>query len=140
TELVDFADPLSPGVADVVRAQPCVVRARAVIFSWAQVRKPSGGIDNVQLIAAEAAPGHALPWSLDRGLPADLRAPMRVAVAAADLKRLEVPEPEIGARMELQDRAVYVGAVTHGIRSFTVVPYLFADPREARRILGLAEG
>src|SRR5215831_12486339 len=97
TELVDFADPLSPGVADVVRAQPCVVRARAVIFSWAQVRKPSGGIDNVQLIAAEAAPGHALPWSLDRGLPADLRAPMRVAVDAADLKRLEVPEPAIGA-------------------------------------------
>jgi putative ABC transport system permease protein len=140
TQLVDFADPLSPGVADVVRAQPCVVRARPVIFSWASIRKPSGGIDNVQLIAAEAAPGRALPWALDRGLPADLRAPMRVAVDAADLGRLEIPEPAIGARLELQDRAVYVGAITHGIRSFTVVPYLFAEPREARRILGLADG
>lgn len=140
TQLVDFADALSPGVGDVVRAEPCVLRARPVIFSWASIRKPSGGIDNVQLIAVEGAPGRALPWSLAEGLPGDLRAPMRVAVDAADLHRLEIPEPAIGARLELQDRAVYVGAVTHGIRSFTVVPYLFADPREARRILGLADG
>jgi putative ABC transport system permease protein len=140
TQLVDFADPLSSGVGDVVRAEPCVARARAVIFSWASIRKPSGGIDNVQLIAAEGAPGRALPWSLDQGLPGDLRAPMRVAVDAADLHRLEIPDPAIGARVELDDRTVYVGAVTHGIRSFTVVPYLFAEPREARRILGLADG
>jgi putative ABC transport system permease protein len=140
TQLVDFADTLSAGVGDVVRAEPCVERARAVIFSWASIRKPSGGIDNVQLIAAEGAPGRALPWSLDQGLPEDLRAPMRVAVDAADLHRLEIREPAIGAPVELDDRTVYVGAVTHGIRSFTVVPYLFAEPREARRILGLADG
>ena len=30
--------------------------------------------------------------------------------------------------------------MTRGIRSFTVVPYLFAEPHEARRILGLADG
>ena len=140
TQLVDFADVLSPGVQDVVRAEPCVERARPVIFSWASIRKPSGGIDNVQLIAAEGAPGRALPWSLDQGLPEDLRAPMRVAVDAADLHRLEIPDPALGQKIELQDRSVYVGAVTHGIRSFTVVPYLFADPREARRILGLGDG
>jgi putative ABC transport system permease protein len=140
TQLVDFADPLSPGVGDVVRAQPCVERARAVIFSWASIRKPSGGIDNVQLIAAEMPPGRALPWSLAQGLPGDLDAPMRIAVDAADLDRLEIPAPAIGAQVELQDRAVYVGVVTHGIRSFTVVPYLFASPREARRILGLVPG
>ncbi len=140
TQLVDFADTLSPGVGDVVRAQPCVERARPVIFSWASIRKPSGGIDNVQLIAAEAADGRALPWSLEAGLPSDLRAPMRVAVDAADLERLELPAQAVGAPLELQDRTVHVGVVTHGIRSFTVVPYLFAEPREARRILGLAEG
>ncbi len=140
TQLVDFADVLSPGVGDVVRAQPCVERARPVIFSWASIRKPSGGIDNVQLIAAEAADGRALPWSLDQGLPSDLRAPMRVAVDGADLERLELPGDARGAPLELQDRTVHVGVVTHGIRSFTVVPYLFAEPREARRILGLAEG
>ena len=140
TALVDFADPLAPGVGELVRAEPCVARARPVIFSWASIRKPSGGIDNVQLIAAEARPGRALPWALDAGLPSDLRAPMRVAVDAADLGRLELPPSAIGAPFELQDRTVYVGAVTHGIRSFTVVPYLFAEPHEARRILGLADG
>ena len=91
TALVDFADPLSPGVGEIVRAQPCVERARPVIFSWASIRKPSGGIDNVQLIAAEPRPGRALPWSLAAGLPSDLRAPMRIAVDAADLSRLELP-------------------------------------------------
>jgi len=140
TALVDFADPLAPGVGDLVRAQPCVERARAVIFSWASIRKPSGGIDNVQLIAAEARPGGALPWALAAGLPSDLRGPMRVAVDAADLARLELPASAIGAPIELQDRTVHVGAVTRGIRSFTVVPYLFAEPHEARRILGLADG
>lgn len=140
TALVDFADPLSPGVGDVVRAQPCVRRARPVIFSWASIRKPSGGIDNVQLIAAEPRPGGALPWSLAEGLPSDLRAPMRVAVDAADLSRLELPPRAIGAPIELQDRTVHIGVVTRGIRSFTVVPYLFAEPHEARRILGLADG
>jgi putative ABC transport system permease protein len=123
-----------------VRAEPCVASARPVIFSWASIRKPSGGIDNVQLIAAEPRPGHALPWSLADGLPSDLRAPMRIAVDAADLSRLELPPRAIGSTVELQDRSVYVGAVTHGIRSFTVVPYLFAEPHEARRILGLADG
>ncbi len=140
TQLVDFADPMSAGVGDVVRAVPCVDRARPVIFSWASIRKPSGGIDNVQLIAAEAAPGRALPWALAEGLPSDLRAPRRIAVDDADLERLEIPRPAIGQPVELQDGTVYVGAVTRGIRSFTVVPYLFAEPREARRILGLADG
>src|SRR5688572_8735719 len=78
TALVDFADPLSPSVGDVVRAQACVARARPVIFSWASIRKPSGGIDNVQLIATKPRPGFALPWSLAQGLPSDLRAPMRI--------------------------------------------------------------
>lgn len=140
TALVDFADPLSAGVGDVVRAQPCVENARAVIFSWASIRKPSGGIDNVQLIAAEPKPGTTLPWSLADGLPSDLRAPLRIGVDAADLERLELPAHAVGTPVELQDRTVYVGVVTKGIRSFTVVPYLFAEPREARRILGLAEG
>jgi putative ABC transport system permease protein len=140
TALVDFADPLSPGVGDIVRAHPCVARARPVIFSWASIRKPSGGIDNVQLIAAEPRPGHALPWSLAEGVPSDLRAPLRIGVDAADLKRLELPARPVGAPVELQDRTAYVGVVTEGIRSFTVVPYLFADPHEARRILGLADG
>ncbi|HEU4610966.1 MAG TPA: hypothetical protein VFS15_02770, partial [Kofleriaceae bacterium] len=119
TALVDFADPLSPGVGDLVRAQPCVERARPVIFSWASIRKPSGGIDNVQLIAAEPRPGHALPWALADGLPSDLRAPMRIAVDAGDLSRLELPARAVGSAVELQDRTVYVGAVTRGIRSFT---------------------
>jgi putative ABC transport system permease protein len=65
---------------------------------------------------------------------------MRVTVDATDLERLEIPAPALGAQLELQERSVYVGAVTQGIRSFTVVPYVFAEPQQARRILGLRDG
>lgn len=142
TGLIDFADPLSPGSRDLVAAHPCVARARGVVFAWATVRKPSGGVDNVQLIGfpdGPAAGARVMPWALAAGLPADLHAPLRVAVDAADLDRLEVPAPALGAELQLNDRAVYVGAVTRGIRSFTVVPYLFAEARNAQRIVGLAE-
>jgi putative ABC transport system permease protein len=64
---------------------------------------------------------------------------MRVAVDSADLERLEIPAPSVGSEIEINDHSAYVGAVTSGIKSFTVVPYLFAETRNAQRILGLPE-
>jgi putative ABC transport system permease protein len=137
TQLLDFADNVSAGARAAVAAHPCVADARGVVFSWATIRKPSGGLDNVQLIGFEPRGEHAVPWSLAHALPSDLHAPMRVAVDTGDLARLEIPPSAIGSEIELNDRSAYVGAVTTGIKSFTVVPYLFAEARNAQRILGM---
>jgi putative ABC transport system permease protein len=137
TQLLDFADNLSAGTRAAVASHPCVADARGVVFNWTTVRKPSGGIDNVQLIGFEPRSPRALPWSLDQGLPSDLHAPMRIAVDASDLARLEIREPAIGEEIQLGDHSAYVGAVTSGIKSFTVVPYLFAEARNAQRLVGL---
>jgi putative ABC transport system permease protein len=142
TQLLDFADNLSAGTRNAVAAHPCVTDARGVVFSWTVVRKPSGGIENVQLIGYEPRGQNALPWSMAAGLPGDLHGPMRVSVDSTDLERLEVAGPParaVGTEMQLGGQSVYVGAVSRGIRSFTVVPYLFAEARNAQRMVGLAE-
>jgi putative ABC transport system permease protein len=139
THLLDFADVLSAGSRDAVAAHPCVERARGVVFSWATIRKPSGGVDNVQLIGFTPDGPTTLPWSMAMGVPSDLHPPMRVAVDAADLENLEIAAPAVGQELELGGQSVYVGAVTRGVRSFTVVPYLLAEARNAQRILGLSE-
>jgi putative ABC transport system permease protein len=139
TQLLDFADNLSAGTRSYVAAHPCVADARGVVFSWSTIRKPSGGIENIQLIGYEPRGANALPWNMAEGLPADLHAPMRVSVDASDLGRLEVSAPVIGSEMQLNGQNVYVGAVSKGIRSFTVVPYLFAEARNAQRMLGMTE-
>ena len=143
TQLLDFSDSLSAGTRGYVSNHPCVDNARGVIFSWATIRKPSGGVDNVQLIGfepnADERATKVVPWAMAQGLPSDLHAPMRVAIDATDLSRLEVPADAVGTEVQISGRSVYVGAVTNGIRSFTVVPYLFAESRNAQRILGLAE-
>lgn len=139
TQLLDFADTLAPGARAAVTAHPCVANARGVVFSWATVRKPSGGVNNVQILGFERAGARVLPWSLTRGLPSDLHAPMRVALDQADLGTLEVPHDALGTALEINDHTAWVGAVTKGIKSFTVVPYLFAEAKSAQRIAGLGE-
>jgi putative ABC transport system permease protein len=139
TKLLDMGSPVSAGSRAFVAAHPCVERARGLVFDWAMLRKPSGGTDNVQIIGYEPDERAVLPWSIKEGLPHDLHAPMRIAVDAADLERLEIAEPAIGQPVELNGQKVFVGAVTEGVRSFTVVPYLFAEVHNAQRIFGLSD-
>ncbi|WP_394824907.1 ABC transporter permease [Pendulispora albinea] len=140
TQLFDSADRVSAGAAEAVAAHPCVRGVRSLIMSWATLRKPSGAVDNVQLIGFARDDLDVVPWSLADGLPADLHAPMRVAVDRWDLPRLELGDPAIGAPVEVNDVRAYVGAVTTGIRAFTVVPFVFAEATSARALNGMAEG
>jgi putative ABC transport system permease protein len=138
TRLLDQADNLSVGARRYVSSHPCVQHARGVVFSWVPLRTASGAADMIQLIGFEPGPGKVLPWRMAQGLPADLHAPMRVAAGRADLHRLELPDEAIGSKIQLANQNVFVGAVTEGIRSFTVAPYFFAEAYNAQRILGLA--
>jgi putative ABC transport system permease protein len=137
TRLLDQADNLSTSVRSFANGHPCVASTRGVLFSWMPVRTPSGAADMVQLIGFEPTSGSVLPWSLVQGLPADLHAPLRVAIDQSDRVRLQIPADAIGAEMQMAGQAVYVAGVTTGVRSFTVAPYLFAEAANAQRLLGL---
>src|SRR5262249_43958244 len=45
----------------------------------------------------------------------------------------------IGARLEVSGQSVYIAALTEGVRSFTLLPSMFAEIDTARRLAGVGE-
>jgi putative ABC transport system permease protein len=138
TKNLDGGEPLGPGVRTIVEAEPGVARARPVVIGVAPLRLRDGGSLYVQLVGVEPPPGALMPWSLARGLPADLRGPGRVSIDALNLAQYEIEGDPLGASLEVADRRVEVAAVTDGIRSFNLNPNMFAETGTAREVLGLA--
>lgn len=137
TKLFDFTDSVSTNVKSQLASHPCVRNVRGLLMTWSVVRKPSGGVDNVQLIGTERDErGDVFPWSVAQGIPSDLHRPRRVGVDERDVERLELRPPLIGSELQLDDRSAYVSVVTSGIRSFTVVPYVFAELTTAQILSG----
>ncbi len=140
TRVVDNGEALSAGSRAIAASHPCVARARALVLSWSAARRPDGGSDSVMVIGPERGEGPQVPWTLRDGMPWDLRGAMRVSVDEFDLQRLRLPAEPVGAALEIGSQTAWVAAVTKGIRSFTLAPYLFTDAESARRILGLSDG
>jgi putative ABC transport system permease protein len=140
TRVLDDGEALAPGVRARALRHPCVRRARAVVVDYALLRRPGGGYLTVQVLGYEAPAGSPMPWSLARGLPGDLHGPRRVAVDALDLEKLEIGGDPLGARLRVGRDQVVVAALTQGIRSFTLAPYVFAEAQVARGLLGMSDG
>ncbi|HKP64626.1 MAG TPA: ABC transporter permease [Polyangiales bacterium] len=140
TEVVDNGETLSAGSRAAVLARSCVKNVRGVVISVATMRKPSGALDYVQIVGVERHQRPLVPWALARGLHSDLRGPGRVAIDEHDLEKLSLPSDPIGHSIEVGGRLAVVAAITHGIRSFALYPYLFAELETARWLAGAAEG
>ncbi|HEY2733394.1 MAG TPA: ABC transporter permease [Polyangiales bacterium] len=140
TEVVDNGETLSSGSRSAIASRACVRHVRGVVISVATMRKPSGALDYLQIVGVEASQRPIVPWSLARGLPADLHAPDRVAVDEHDLEKLSLPADPIGHTIEVSGRLAIVAAMTRGIRSFALYPYVFSDIDNARHLASLAEG
>jgi putative ABC transport system permease protein len=69
-----------------------------------------------------------------------LHAPLRVAIDAHDVKRLEIDRDPMGARLEVGGKLAYVAGVMRGIRSFSLAPYMFTEIDSAREIVGAGDG
>jgi putative ABC transport system permease protein len=140
TEVVDNGETLSSGSRSAILARSCVRDVRGVVISVAMMRKPTGALDYVQIVGVERGQRPLVPWALARGLIADLRGPGRVAIDEHDLEKLSLPHDPIGHGIEVGGRVATVAAVTHGIRSFALYPYLFAEIETARELAGAGEG
>lgn len=140
TEVVDNGETLSAGSRAAISARACVRSVRGVVISVATMRKPSGALDYVQIVGVEREQRPLVPWVLARGLVSDLRGPGRVAIDEHDLEKLALPADPIGHGIEVGGRVATVAAITHGIRSFALYPYLFAEIDTARWLSGSAEG
>jgi putative ABC transport system permease protein len=142
TEVLDSVEPMSPATRASFASHPCVAHARPLVFNWAFVRKPGGTRDNMRVVGVErpSAGEPLVPWELAAGLPQDLEAPGRVAIETFDLPKLQISGDPLGQQMEIGGETVKVAAVTRGVRSFTLLPFVFAEIGQARRMTGMRDG
>ena len=138
-DVLDNAQVMSPGPRQLLLSHPCVADVRAVIYGFVLMQKPSGTRSTALIVAVEPRPGREVPWAVAGGSVAALDQPLRVSVDRTDLRKLELPPDALGAKFEVSNREVVVAAVTEGIRSFTLNPYLFTSLTNARRLVNLSE-
>ncbi len=112
------------GVADVI---PVIVGMSAWIL-------PDGTMTAVIIIGTDASAGGLPPWNIVEGTIQSLSTPETVAIDRSYFDRLGVAG--VGATAEIRGEPVTVGAVSDGIRSFTMTPYVFTDLDGARTYTG----
>ena len=85
------------------------------------------------LVGSDHKNGTLKPWNLVAGSLGDLDAPLAVAVDDTYFKDLGVEKN--GETAEINGVRVKIAAVTHGIRSFTTLPYVFTSLKLARMLI-----
>lgn len=117
-----------------VLSTPGVADAEELVVNFANWHKRKGGTTAVLLIGSDHKNGTLKPWNIVGGSVEALESPN--TVAADDTYFADLGVDKMGESAEINDRRVTVGAVTHGIRSFTTLPYIFAPLQRARTLLG----
>jgi putative ABC transport system permease protein len=114
---------------------PGVAAATEIVVSFAEWRKPSGGVTPVVLVGADPGAGGPAPWDIVEGSSAALATPDAVVVDRTYLRDLGLGR--VGDEAEILGLKARVAAVTRSIRSFTTLPYVFTSLTGARAYLGL---
>ena len=119
-----------------VLSVPGVERAVPLAVSFTEWRKPAGGSTVIVLVGADPEDGGLVPWNIVAGDVGSIIAPDAVAVDRSYLSDLGVAR--VGDTAQIESTRVKVGALTSGIRSFTMAPYVFTTLKRARAILNLS--
>ena len=125
---------LTPSERHAALAVPGVASAVPIISSFGEWRKPGGGSTTSIVVGADPEDGGLKPWNLIQGQIKSIEAPAGVAVDRTYLKDLGVKG--IGDVAQFEQGRVRVTAITDGIRSFTMAPYVFTTLNRARDLLG----
>jgi putative ABC transport system permease protein len=111
-----------------------VLEAVPLLVGFARWRSPSGATSPVFIVGADRREDGLKPWNLVKGNFESLGIPGAVAIDQSYFDRLETSR--IGESAEINDRRVEVLEITHSIRSFTTMPYVFISPDLARTLTG----
>ncbi len=118
-----------------VLSVPGVEAAVPLVVSFTEWRKPDGSMTTAIVVGSDAESGGLAPWGLISGSTASINEPGGVAVDRSYLTDLGVKG--IGDTAEIQQSRVRITAITDGIRSFTMAPFVFTTLNRARGILGV---
>ena len=125
---------LTPRERHVTLAVHGVAAAIPLIVHFGEWRKPSGGSTTSIVIGADAEDNGLHPWNLVEGSENSILAPDGVAIDRSYMADLGVKR--VGDVAQLERGRVRVTALTDGIRSFTMAPYVFTTLNRARALIG----
>jgi len=126
---------LTPRERHAALATPGVQAVLPLIVTFAEWRKPGGGSTNSVLVGTNPDDGGLAPWGIVSGSVEAIRSPDGVIVDKTYLDDLGVKS--IGSTAQVENGRVRVAAITDGIRSFTMAPYVYTTLSRARALLGL---
>jgi len=118
------------------RAIDGVAAAVPVVIGFADWRIPGGSITPVFVIGSDLRSRGLMPWNLIEGDVEALATPNAIAVDRSYFRTLGIEG--LGASAEIRRQRVRVVAVTSGIRSFTMTPYVFMSIDRARAHIGIS--
>lgn len=110
-------------------------RAEPYLINFGRWKKPSGGVESIQLVGTPLDTELAGPWNLDVGQLEDLKKPDAVIIDRLYQKKLGVQA--VGDTVEINGRRAKVVGFTKGVRTFTQSPYVFTSLSNARIYSGL---
>lgn len=119
-----------------ILSTPGVAGVQELAVGFVNWRKRGGGTTAALLVGSDTTPVGSLPWDITQGSTAALSAPSAVAVDDTYFGELGIERT--GDQAEVNNTQVTVTAVTHGIRSFTTLPYVFTTLATARTLLDAA--
>lgn len=112
-----------------------VKAAIPLVVSFAEWRKPGGGSTNTVVVGSNPEDGGLAAWGVTAGSPESIKAPDGVAVDMSYLSALGING--LGETAQIEQGRVRVTALTDGIRSFTMAPYIFTTLNRARSLMGV---
>jgi len=125
---------LTPRERHAALSTPGVKAAIPLLVTFAEWRKPGGGSTNAVLVGTNPDDGGLAPWNVVKGSTDDITAPDSIIVDTSYLDDLGIKG--IGDTAQIETGRVRVTALTHGIRSFTMAPYVFTTLNRSRSLLG----
>jgi len=128
---------LNTGMRDDLLAIDGVAEVIPVVVGFSAWRTPDGTMTPVFVVGSDFATGALSPWNVVEGTVQSLTAPGTVAIDRSYYNRLGVAG--VGTARQIRGQPVTVGAVTDGIRSFTMMPYIFSGIGGARSYIGLPD-
>ncbi len=126
---------LTPRERHAALATPGVSKVVPLVVSFAEWRKPGGGSTTSVIVGTDIEDGGLEPWDLVEGTASALMAPDAIAVDRSYLADLGIKG--MGDTAQIETGRVRVRAITDGIRSFTMAPYVFTTLNRARSLLGV---
>lgn len=148
TKSFDDPFPLTGREKQALLSIPGVSRVNEMVVSFANWKRKSGGSTTVSIVGLDDLPSGPLPWDLEVGSKESILRPSSIAIDAVYFKELGLkkpnsdelltPEAALNYSAEINGFQTTVTAVTHGIRSFTTVPYVFTSIANARALTDTA--